>query len=189
MEKITRTCCMNFAFKEGQDEQSYLTNMNLLQKVMKECEAYAKQFQGIQAVCAFPYNKKEGEILSSFMYKEHMFLGLYNAKDQSISFHDKHCEFAKLDASILTNFSQRIKNSIDRENEGIHLQYAKGLEKAWEDKIPLLNKLIEYDKTVESAPDVIKNRIKHSLEYDKQIDRMINTYGDLDRKEEYNIER
>ncbi len=174
MEKITRFHLMHFPFnKQTQTEERYSEAKAALEKSILNINI-PENSEGIIASYAI-YNKKQHQYLTSCVYKGNLFLGLYDKKDSSISFQDKTEHLAEAGTEeCFQKLEYRMNNEISSILHGnMPNPYLKGIRNAWEERLPLLNQILEYDKKVESMQEFERNLLKHSLAYDKAVDMMI----------------
>ncbi len=195
MQSVSRCNMMHFSFEEGiQDNDRYMENKGILEKSCKGLLSHLPKGKNISAVASSTYNKKGKEHLTALFYKNRLFLGIYNMDTKEITFDDTKSHMAELSASEMIGMMSRLEWRMENTVTGIEKGHGAFIQHdcapAWKEKLPLLEKIIQYDKDIESIAGKAADSIKSSLVYNKQIDRMICEFENIERPDvEYHLKR
>lgn len=174
MEKITRFCLMHFPFNsQEQTEERYAEAKAALERSVRNMMVPADS-QGL-IVSYAAYNQRERQYLSSCIYRGNVFLGMYDWEDGRISFQDRAACLAEPGMEeCFRKLEYRTNNEVGRILRGnAPNPYLAGIRNAWEERIPLLDQVLAYDRKVESMPEFERNLLRRSLAYDRAVDLMV----------------
>ncbi len=195
MQSVSRCHMMYFSFEEGvQDHDRYMENKGILEKSCRELLSHLPKGKDISAVVSSAYNKKGKEHLTALFYKNKLFLGIYNSRTKEITFTDTKSHMADISGLEMIKIVKQLKNRMENTAAGIEKGHGAFIQHtcapAWKEKLPLLEKIIQYDKDIESIAGRAADSIRSSLVYNKQIDRMICEFENIGRPDaEYHLKR
>ena len=159
---------------------------SLLEDTCKKIEKEITSINYSQTICCYiPFNRQEQKYLSLFYYEKNLFVGIYNSKTNVISFDGDELSLFTLNTYSMDSLYTRIEASM----RDIEIERENKIKAAWNEKIPLLNKIIELKNNINELPKERQDYIYSNLIYDKKIDDLINNYETQEKNnEKYEID-
>ncbi len=172
MQSAARLRLCLFSFDNEQNNDDYQDKKSLLERCGRSCTSALKNFKCNDrlVIAHIPYDTRNDIHLSIIGYKGHVFYGFFNTETGKISFEDNNNQVINLKSKYIDKLEERFVNEI---NNPTHIK-DDGIQSAWNEVLPLLDKCIEYDKALENIPEKIRNRMLQ--QYDEQLNTFIEAY-------------
>ncbi len=172
MQKYTRCRLCLFSYNDNQDKDTYFDKDGLIWKCAENCQKALNNssYFNNMTIAFVPYDIVNHQYLTIVGYKHHIFYGLFNGNDNHIYFEDNNSKIINLDDDYIALLEERFTNELNNPSSIPN----KPLITAWEDTIPLLDKVIELENNLEKAPENVRKRMLQH--YDEQLDILVKTF-------------
>lgn len=178
MEK-TRSNYVLFSFDEKkQSHQEYIERKRRLETILgnaeKEVQAAGLENQMVSARIELDHEKQ----LLVCLYKNHSFAAIMDNKSKDVYFNDNDNRLVNMRKSNFDKLELRLENAINYMiKTGTPNLVNQDVNRTWESAVPTLDKIIEFEKSLEQMPESKRNSFRQGKIYDQQIDEIIATSG------------
>lgn len=158
--------------KNNQDFDKYMNIKRLLEKGLSEIQKEVREKGLTNEMFTSAIRLDNGEYLTACCYKGKTFAGIFYQKKNNVSFEDKENHLAKMASSQINSMLSRMENGIryfSKQHEHLRLFDCN----PWEQKMPVMDKIVEYENKIDSLSERQKEIIHNSGEYDRKINEII----------------
>ena len=174
MEK-ERCAYARFSFDGNtQDPNVYTDKKAELENTLHAIEKDAKTIKPGQKMLSVEAKFNDTHNLSLCRYKDRMFIGLKDKKTKNIVYEDTKNSLVDLKLDIFKQLETRMHNAMATWKEkGIENIMVKDCNRDWEQQLPVLDKIVDFEKQFEDLPPVKQRIYTNSKLYDQKINKIL----------------
>ena len=174
MEK-ERCAYARFSFDGNtQDPNVYTDKKAELENTLHAIEKDAKTIKPGQKMLSVEAKFNGTHNLSICRYKDRMFIGLKDRRTNNIAFEDSSNSLVKTNELIFIQLETRMHNAMTAwANKGVEIEIAKRSNEAWKQQLPVLDKIVNFEKQLEDMSPVKQRIYTNSKLYDQKINEII----------------
>lgn len=158
--------------KNNQDFDKYMNIKRLLEKGLSEIQKEVREKGLTNEMFTSAIRLDEKKYLTACCYKDRTFVGISEKGKNNISFDDKKNHLADMTSRQIKDMLSRMRNDVSL-FEKYHQHNMFFSVNPWKQKIPVMNKIIEYENELNNLSEKQKEIIHNSGEYDRKINEII----------------